>query len=157
MLILGVDPGLTGALALVDVSRPQLVDILDMPVIRDGNTCDVDGTVILDWLDNRGVACIHIEHVASSPQMGVASAYKFGCMAGGVRAILRATPWPMHSVSPGVWKRRAGLSKDKRASLDKASTLFGSIAFARMKDDGRAEAALIAYFGRPLDMLAHAA
>lgn len=148
-LVLGVDPGLTGALALVETDGPRLVEVLDMPVIRYGRATVIDGARILDWLDGREIGAIVIEDVHSMPKQGVASTFAFGRALGGVEAVLTAVGVPMTHVRPEAWKKRAGLGKDKLGSLDLARLRFGPREeFRRKKDDGRAEAALIGLFGR---------
>jgi crossover junction endodeoxyribonuclease RuvC len=155
-LVLGVDPGLTGALALVETEGPRLVAVLDMPVIRYGKATIIDGARILDWLDGRGISAIVIEDVHSMPangltgrRQGIASTFAFGRAVGGVEAVLTAIGVPMIHARPQVWKKRAGLGKDKLASLDLARLRFGPREeFRRKKDEGRAESCLIALYGR---------
>lgn len=148
-LVLGCDPGLSGALALVETDGPQLSEILDMPVIRYGKAAVIDGARILDWLDGREIAAIVVEDVHSMPRQGVASMFAFGRALGGVEAVLTAVGAPITHVRPQAWKKRAGLGREKAGSLDLARLRFGPREeFRRKKDEGRAEAALIALFGR---------
>jgi crossover junction endodeoxyribonuclease RuvC len=148
-LVLGVDPGLSGALALVDPAGPALVDVLDMPLVRFGKAAIVDGAALLDWLDGRAIAAIVIEAVASRPGQGVASSFAFGRAVGGVEAVLAALGPPVTHVTPQQWKRRAGLAGAKADSLALARLRFGARDEFRLeKHEGRAEAALIALYGR---------
>jgi hypothetical protein len=155
-LVLGCDPGLLGALALVETEGPRLVETLDMPIIRYGKAAVIDGASILDWLDGRNISAIIIEDVHSMPanglngrRQGIASTFAFGRAVGGVEAVLTAVGVPMTHVRPQVWKKRAGLGKDKHASLDLARLRFGPREeFRRVSDHGRAEAALLCLFGR---------
>lgn len=148
-LVLGCDPGLSGALALVETDGPLLSEVIDMPVIRYGKAAVIDGARILDWLDGRDIGAIVVEDVHSMPRQGVASTFAFGRALGGVEAVLTALGVPLTHVRPEKWKRKAGLGKDKASSLDLARLRFGPREeFRRKKDEGRAEAALIALFGR---------
>ena len=149
-LILGVDPGLGGALALVDLDGPRLVAALPMPVVRFGRHAIVDAAAILDWLEPFRVSAIVIEDVHAMPGQGVASSFQFGRLAGGVESALTAVGCPIAHVTPATWKKRAGLGREKGRSLDLARLRFGPREeFRRAKDHGVAEAALIALYGRP--------
>jgi len=81
--------------------------------------------------------------------MGVRSAFNFGCGYGQLLGVLGALGVRHESVTPSTWKRWFKLSRDKEESRAKAIQLFPQRAelFKRRKDDGRAEAALIALYG----------
>ncbi len=142
-ITVGVDPGLSGAIALVD-SYGVLVDVYDMPVLNR----NVSPQLLhdLDAWDECGP--VVIEDVHSMPKQGVASSFKFGRSKGVVEGYFAALAMPIRYVAPSVWKRDLKLSKDKGASRERAVELWPGKAslFARVKDDGRAEAALIAYW-----------
>lgn len=142
-IVIGVDPGLFGAIALVD-SYGVLLDVEDMPVLN-GNVSvqllhDID-----DWTHCSPVV---IEDVHSMPKQGVASSFKFGRSKGVIEGYFAALGMPLRYVAPSVWKRDLKLSRDKGASRQRAVELWPSKAglFKRVKDDGRAEAALIAWW-----------
>ena len=80
------------------------------------------------------------------PKQGVASTWTFAEGYGVVLGVLGALQVPVRLVTPRTWKEAAGLGKDKNASRQRAVELWPhcSLLFARVKDDGRAEAALIA-------------
>jgi crossover junction endodeoxyribonuclease RuvC len=156
MLILGVDPGVTGALVLVDVASLQVVDWLDMPIIAAGKTNIVDGAVLGDWLEEHAAPVTLVEHVggwhprAHEPGFTGAGA-ALARLAGGIETMLSALSMPFMHVQASAWKRRAGLlRKDKSASLALARARLswpkGGLDLA--KHHGRAEAALIALYGR---------
>jgi hypothetical protein len=75
--------------------------------------------------------------------------FKFGFTAGALAGVVAASYIPMHLVKPAVWKGLMGLSHDKKLSLAKATALYPSAShyWRRAKDDGRAEAVLLAHFG----------
>ena len=144
-LIIGVDPGKTGALAVIDLDTLALRAIEDMPVV-DGR---VTPALLADFARRTGWGEIHgvaVEFVRSSPQMGVTSAFSFG-YAFGVAVGFFGAHWPLAEIVPTVWKPTYHLTgKGKEASRSAAISLWPGCAslFARVKYDGRAEAALIA-------------
>jgi crossover junction endodeoxyribonuclease RuvC len=148
--IIGIDPGLGGALALL---RDGELEIYDMPTIQDGTKRRVDHAqlaVILDvWAKWQGITCV-IEKVASMPGNGHAGAFTFGRAAGVVIGAVAANFIPIVEVTPQVWKRKTQTPTDKDGARLRASELFPRYAsqWSRVKDDGRAEAAIIAYYGR---------
>ena len=87
-----------------------------------------------------------IERVSAMPRQGVSSTFKFGTAYGIQRAVPAALGWPVEHVTPQHWKRAMRLSADKDESRRRAIELWPTVAdrFARKRDDGRAEAALIA-------------
>jgi len=145
-LIIGVDPGKSGALALLD-GAGRLLDAIDMPVV--GN---IISPVLLDqdvhnWVDPLSIAMRSavIEDVHAMPKQGVSSVFSFGRSLGVVEGVLAGGGWAIHYVSPAKWKKAMGLTNDKGMSRRRAIELWPAKAdlFKRVKDDGRAEAALI--------------
>ena len=145
MLTLAIDPGLTGALAVLD-GDGQLEALADLPIIRDRSLAWVDGgdlqTLIRDALAGRQCRAV-VERVSSMPRQGVASSFAFGVGFGSVLGVLQALHLPIELITPAVWKRALGLTCDKRASLDRARWLFPTADLRLQKHDGRAEAALL--------------
>jgi hypothetical protein len=146
-LTIGVDPGKSGAFALLD-SYGEIVEIDDMPCV--GKFVSVPLVVdifqqYLTGLDGDEVTCV-IEDVWSSPQMGVTSAFSFGRSKGLVEGIATMANCRVEYVSPAKWKRDMKLGKDKGEARDQAMRHWPlhRPRFTRVKDDGRAEAALIA-------------
>ena len=109
---------------------------------------DIAELVAACQLSAGPLAC-WIEDVHSMPRQGVASAFKFGRAFGTVIGVVGGAGIPINYVTPGKWKRALGLSSDKTACRRRAQELWPQQAhlFARVKDDGRAEAALIALYG----------
>jgi crossover junction endodeoxyribonuclease RuvC len=111
--IIGIDPGIEGALALLDGDELR---IEDMPAIGDGSKRRVDHAqlaVILDgWSMRQGVRA-YIERVASMPGNGHAGAFSFGRSTGVVIGAVAANFIPLQEVTPQVWKRVTGTPKDK--------------------------------------------
>jgi crossover junction endodeoxyribonuclease RuvC len=148
-LVLGVDPGLTGALAILSADG-TLELVADLPVIRDRSLAWIDGSelqsLILGALQGR-TAVAMVERVSSMPGQGIASSFQFGVGFGSILSILQAMHVPLEFVTPAVWKRSYGLSRDKHASLFKARLMFPAADLHLAKHDGRAEALLIAQYG----------
>lgn len=154
MIILGVDPGLSGALAFFDTDAGQFT-IHDMPVnrlSRNGKARnELDLYEIARLIDAAKVDTAYVERVGSMPGQGVASSFAFGKSAGAVLGIIAAYFIPVTEVSPVTWKRAIGIGSGsgKDASRALISRLYPdqSAAFRRVKDSDRAEAALIALWG----------
>jgi crossover junction endodeoxyribonuclease RuvC len=148
--IIGIDPGLSGGVAVLDRSG-ELVTVADLPFVHDKSLAWVDGgdlqVVLLNALKGRP-ARAYVERVSAMPGQGVASSFQFGCGLGSILSVLQAMLISMALVTPAVWKRSYGLGKDKRASLDKARLMWPRADLRLIKHEGRAEALLIAEYGR---------
>lgn len=154
--ILGVDPGVTGAMALVDLSDiklPRLVDAWDFPKAyeivkgKKRNRLHASNLAMLIETISPRVELAIIEDVHSMPRDTRVSAFSFGFAAGIVRGILSANYIETYGIKPEVWKPGLGLSRDKGDSLALARRLYGAnYHFSKRNDHGKAEAALIAYF-----------
>lgn len=151
----GIDPGKTGALAIL--YGDNTVEFFDVPrvTLRGKDVC-----AFAEWQTNwhmaltlAGVDKAVIEDVAARPGQGVSSMFKFGRTLGFAHAIvLGIRPRPaVQFTTPAQWKGKLGLlNSSKGASREKAVSLFPSVEsrLTRVKDDGRAEALLIAHYGR---------
>ena len=151
MITIGVDPGKTGAIALVD-SYGVLITVHDMP-LAGGIVSATLVAQLEDWhLDEDGLfggfGPAVIEDVHSMPKQGVASSFGFGRSKGVVEGVFAGAGRPLVYVAPSKWKKDLALSADKDGARRRAIELWPAKAqlFARVKDDGRAEAALIAYW-----------
>jgi hypothetical protein len=157
-LILGCDPGLSGALALLD--GPRLLAVADMPVTETATGArrvDVRGLSGLwaRWRAQFGEpAAAVVELVGPSPADSRAGAFQFGHAVGRLETML--TLWlgnRVHYVTPQVWKAAFSLpggAANKPKSLDLARQEWPDAPpdwFALKKHNGRAEAALIAQWG----------
>jgi crossover junction endodeoxyribonuclease RuvC len=147
-MIIGIDPGLTGALAVLD-SAGIVECVRDLPIIRDRSLAWVDGSqlqsILLAAIGGRTAHAI-VERVSAMPRQGVASSFQFGVGFGSILSVLQAMHISVELITPTVWKRSLGLSKDKRASLYKARLLFPMAELHLAKHDGRAEALLLAHY-----------
>lgn len=149
-LILGIDPGTKGAIAVLDANDPTaLIDVEDMPAAT-GSALGTCVAQLLDDLAPHVIVAAWVEDVHSMPRQGVASTWTFAMNHGAVLGALGALRVPVHFVTPAKWKRDQRVTAAKGTSRNRAMELWPSWArsFARVKDDGRAEAALIARYGQ---------
>ena len=152
MYIYGIDPGYTGAIAILDTHASTL-KIFDMPVAKNtkGKT-DLNmpalAEILLPWTHAPSMAVI--EKVHAMPGQGVSSVFRFGECFGAIRMAVAGHRIPERYVSPAHWKKHFGLNRDKGVSRNLATQRFPNMAhmFKRVKDDGRAEAALLALYGQ---------
>ena len=141
-MICGVDPGQKGAIALLYEKGTS--HIYDMPMLGK----EVNGTEVSNILWEFEPEHIWLEQV-NSFGMGRTSAYNFGQGVGILKGVFQAMKLPYTLVMPQKWKKSYGLSKEKDHSRLLATRLYPDLAdqFKRKKDDGRAEALLIARYG----------
>ena len=151
--ILGVDPGLGGALAFLDAGG--VLEIFDMPVhrLKRGGKAkrEIDRYELARIVDAHGpVAHAFVEQVGAMPGQGVTSMFQFGRSLGIVEGVLSAGFIPTDYVAPRKWRSGLGVRAGKDGSRARASALMPGHAglWTRVKDDGRAEAALIALYGQ---------
>lgn len=152
MIIIGIDPGLSGAIAFYDTVE-EAIEIHDMPTVqlsRNGkNKREVSAQLLSNILSGRKVEAAFLERVNAMTGQGVTSVFSFGRSSGIVEGILAAYDIPTTLVTPQAWQKAVGQRAGKDGSRERAMQLFPSQAdlFARKKDDGRSDAALIAYYG----------
>lgn len=154
MIYIGVDPGAAGAVAILD-HNGQMVGITDMPTIkvRVGKTdrARVSPSLLSRLFEEgaQGIQMVVLEKVGGITGQSASAAFTFGYSCGLVEGVLAALRLPVALVTPQAWKKSAGLVANKGAARECAMRLWPAHAhlFARVKDDGRAEAALIARHG----------
>jgi Holliday junction resolvasome RuvABC endonuclease subunit len=137
--ILGIDPGINGAFAVLETSDRRLV-IHDMPDTTAGLIALVDSLPSLDF-------CM-IEQPFYPKIIGMRNAARIAVAYGKVVALIANRGIPLDEVTPSKWKAALNLNSIKTASREMASLVFPASAeqWSRVKDDGRAEAALIAWY-----------
>jgi crossover junction endodeoxyribonuclease RuvC len=144
LCIMGIDPGLSGAIAWYFPDDPHLITAEDMPVV-DKN---IDAATLARRVKQMNPDVAVVERVSSMPGQGVSSSFKFGVGYGQVQGVLAACQVPVSLVTPSKWKSHLGLTADKEKSRAAAIARWpSSEAFERKKDHGRAEAALLAVYG----------
>jgi crossover junction endodeoxyribonuclease RuvC len=139
---------LRGALALID-SELGLTVVQDMPVVKVGRTTVISEGLLRELIRDLDPTHAYVERVHSMPKQGVVSAFTFGMGYGLLRGVLTGLGVATTLVTPNEWKRALRVSADKGEARVIAGRLFPTNArdFARVRDDGRAEAVLLAFYG----------
>jgi Holliday junction resolvasome RuvABC endonuclease subunit len=142
--IMGIDPGISGAVAFYFPATPSHVSADDVPVAGD----QIAGGVLFDLIKKWQPDIAIIEHVNAMPGQGVSSTFKFGRSFGTVIGVVQASNVQLHFVTPTKWKKHFNLPSDKDRARELALRMFPNSTqhFTRKKDHGRAEAALIALY-----------
>lgn len=152
MIYIGIDPGLNGAIAFFDPDKGHL-SVVDMPVvemIRNGKKKrEVSAQMLAQFIrigERPEVAVL--ERVNAMPGQGVTSVFSFGRSAGIVEGVLAALSIPTQIVTPQAWQKAAAVRGGKDGARQRAAELFPVYAglFVRKKDDGRADAACMAWY-----------
>ena len=155
MLIIGIDPGISGSICFLN--EGQIIDVLEMPTMTEGkkNKKQVNGAQIFNEisekikkLDKRDIKIV-IEQVSAMPGQGVTSMFNFGQSYGILKGICSAMQLPMFFVRPAKWKKYFNLiNSEKDASRTKAIQIFPyfSSNLAKKKDSNKADAILIASY-----------
>ena len=147
---IGIDPGVSGAIAFIDGEN---VTVEDMPIMMNGKHNMVNAAELAKMLSSyegkhSAGKTIYLERVSSMPGQGVSSMFGFGVSFGIVQGVVGALQIPMILVTPQSWKKRAGLiGKDKDACRTLMQQRFPSAPLGRKRDIGRADAIAIALFG----------
>jgi len=155
MLIIGIDPGITGSICFFEDGK--IIDVVEMPNMAEGkkNKRQVNGAQIyheiskrIKNLEKKDIKVI-IEQVAAMPGQGVTSMFNFGQSFGVLKGICAAMQIPMYFVRPAKWKKYFNLiNSEKDASRTKAIEIFPhfSTQLSRKKDSNKADAILISSF-----------
>jgi len=153
MIVLGFDPGLDGAIAIYWPDTNKLV-VHDTPTMGDKkrrciNAAQLSHLIQQEIKEDMPWVAAFVEDVHAMIGWGIGSAFRFGESKGVLFGVLGALNIPTRRVAPQTWKKKLGLSRDKDASRKLAIETWPHHAdlFARVKDDNRAEAALIAKYG----------
>ncbi|EKY5474186.1 crossover junction endodeoxyribonuclease RuvC [Escherichia coli] len=147
--VLGIDPGCSGALVLVN-EQGGYIDHLAMPTIKVGTKSRVNGAAVAAWVRQYGITHAYLEQVGAMPGQGTASMFTFGHAAGVAEGILQGLNIPYTLVTPQAWKKSAGLiGSDKDAARSRAIQLYPELRAldAKAKGQAIADALLIARFG----------
>ncbi len=150
MILLGIDPGVSGALSVYE--HKKLVEVLDMPTMSEGkkNKKQINSAQlsleIKKRINGSDENAVVIEHVTAMPGQGVTSMFNFGQSFGVIKGICSALNLPVYFVRPVKWKKHFNLiGSSKDASRTKAIEMFPSFSdnMARKKDANKADAILI--------------
>ena len=155
MLIIGIDPGISGSICFLIDGR--ILDVVEMPTMTEGkkNKKQVNGSQIYNEIKDRTEKIdkndikVVIEQVSAMPGQGVTSMFNFGQSFGILKGICSAMQLPMYFVRPAKWKKYFNLiNSEKDDSRTKAIEIFPyfSSNLAKKKDSNKADAILIASF-----------
>jgi len=155
MLIIGIDPGISGSICfLLD---GKILEVIEMPTMTEGkkNKRQVNGSQIYNEIlkrvnkNERQNTRVVIEQVSAMPGQGVTSMFNFGQSFGILKGLCSAMQLPMYFVRPAKWKKYFNLlNSEKDASRTRAIEIFPyfSSQLAKKKDSNKADAILIASF-----------
>ena len=155
MLIIGIDPGISGSICFLEDGK--ILEVFEMPTMIDGkkNKKQVNGSQIFNEISKRIIGIetrnirVVIEQVSAMPGQGVTSMFNFGQSFGILKGICSAMQLPMYFVRPAKWKKYFGLIKsEKDASRTRVIEIFPyfSSQLSKKKDSNKADAILIASF-----------
>ena len=155
MIIIGIDPGIAGAICFF--SSGNIIDVIDMPTMAEGkkNKKQVNGRQIFNEILNiKNTFAGHkinvvVEQVSAMPGQGVTSMFNFGQSFGIIKGICSAMELPIFYVRPAKWKKYFNLiNAEKDASRTKVIEMFPKISqkLSRKKDNNKADAILIAKY-----------
>ena len=153
MRIIGIDPGLSGGIAILEDNKVK--DMFDMPVMADGkkNKRQLNSAllaqIVKDNIKDIEDTVIIVEQVNAMPGQGVTSMFNFGQSFGAIKGICAAIGLPIFFVRPAKWKKYFNLiNSEKDASRTKAIQIFPYVSekLSKKKDGNKADAILIASF-----------
>ena len=155
MRIIGIDPGLSGGIAILDDIK--IFDIYDMPIMSEGkknknqlNSAQLVNIIRKNLIPN-GDTFLIVEQVSAMPGQGVTSMFNFGQTFGSIKGICAALNLPIFFVRPAKWKKHFDLiNSSKDASRTKVIEMYPSISprLSKKKDVNKADAILIARYFR---------
>ena len=155
MIIIGIDPGIAGAICFF--FNGDVIDVIDMPTMAEGkkNKKQVNGRQIFNEIKsikskflNENISVV-VEQVSAMPGQGVTSMFNFGQSFGLIKGICSAMELPIYYVRPAKWKKYFSLiNSEKDASRTKVIEMFPKIShkLSRKKDNNKADAILIAQY-----------
>ena len=155
MLIIGIDPGIKGAICIF--KNGKILDVFDMPIMPVGkkNKSQVNGSQLYNEIqravvnENKNDIKVVIEQVSAMPGQGVTSMFNFGQTFGAIKGVCAALELPIFFVRPSKWKKHFELiNSSKDSSRTKAIEMYPSLSnnLSKKKDVNKSDAILIARF-----------
>mgnify|MGYP001192282942 FL=1 len=153
MIIIGIDPGLSGAIAILE--NNEVKKILEIPVMSEGkkNKRQLNNAQLVNLLKDNikdfNDASVVVEQVNAMPGQGVTSMFNFGQTFGAIKGICAALGLPIYFVRPAKWKKHFDLiNSSKDASRTKVIEMYPLLSsqLSRKKDVNKSDAILIARF-----------
>jgi len=150
MIIMGLDPGSSGGISIVETKKnklPKIVFFLKMPIISMYGKKIIDTKKLFASIKLFEIDVSIIEKVHAMPRQGVTSSFQFGRSFGAIEALAYLLAKRVDYVAPVVWKKYLGIGASKQDSLDMARLKFGNNEIWEKKtNDGIAEASLLALY-----------
>jgi len=153
MIVVGIDPGLSGAIAILENNK--VLNIFDMPVMAEGkkNKRQLNSaqlvSIIKDGTKPESEIAVVVEQVNAMPGQGVTSMFNFGQTFGAIKGVCAALELPIFFVRPSKWKKHFELiNSSKDSSRTKVIEMYPSLSsqLAKKKDVNKSDAILIARF-----------
>tara|TARA_B000000557_G_scaffold189151_1_gene155040 strand:+ start:411 stop:902 length:492 start_codon:yes stop_codon:yes gene_type:complete len=153
MKIIGIDPGLSGAIAVLENNK--VLNIFDIPVMSEGkkNKRQLNNALLVNLLkeniNQEEEVAVVIEQVNAMPGQGVTSMFNFGQTFGALKGICAALELPIFFIRPSKWKKHFELiNSSKDASRTKAIEMYPKLSkqLSKKKDVNKSDAILIARF-----------
>ena len=153
MKIIGIDPGLSGAIAVMHDKK--VINMYDMPVMAEGkkNKRQLNSSqlvnIIKENINEGEETIVVVEQVNAMPGQGVTSMFNFGQTFGALKGICAALELPIFFVRPSKWKKHFELiNSSKDASRTKVIEMYPKLSsqLAKKKDVNKSDAILIARF-----------
>ena len=153
MRIIGIDPGLSGAVAILDDLK--IFDIFDMPIMSEGkkNKNQLNSAQLVSLIrkniDHNSDTFVIVEQVSAMPGQGVTSMFNFGQTFGAIKGVCAALELPIYFVRPSKWKKHFELiNSSKDSSRTKAIEMYPKLSnqLTKKKDVNKSDAILIARY-----------
>ena len=153
MKILGIDPGLSGAIAILE--KKKVLSLFDMPVMAEGkkNKKQLNSAQLVDIIRENSIGddeiVVVVEQVNAMPGQGVTSMFNFGQTFGAIKGVCAALNLPIFFVRPSKWKKYFELiNSSKDSSRTKVIEMYPSLSsqLAKKKDVNKSDAILIARY-----------
>ena len=153
MKIIGIDPGLSGAIAILE--NKKVLKIFDMPVMSEGkkNKRQLNSAqlvnIVRENINNNEEIAVVVEQVNAMPGQGVTSMFNFGQTFGAIKGVCAALSLPIYFVRPSKWKKHFELiNSSKDASRTKVIEMYPYLSdqLSKKKDVNKSDAILIARF-----------
>ena len=153
MLVIGIDPGLSGAIAILEDKK--VLNILDMPVMTEGkkNKRQINSAQLVNIIKKNiyktDEISVVVEQVNAMPGQGVTSMFNFGQTFGAIKGVCAALELPIFFIRPSKWKKYFDLiNSSKDASRTKAIEMYPSLSdqLSKKKDVNKSDAILIARY-----------
>ena len=153
MIIIGIDPGINGAISIL--KNEKIIEVYDTPTMIEGkkNKRQINGAqvtnIIKERLNEEQEVVVVVEHVNAMPGQGVTSMFNFGQTFGAIKGICAALGLPIFFVRPSKWKKHFELiNSSKDSSRTKVIEMYPTLSdqLAKKKDVNKSDAILIARY-----------